>query len=211
MESGFSEATSETPYTTVAAVASPGAIEVGKGVAPEKLAAYLPEHVQIQLTSLPVTMDAGVQWDLEHADYNPDQAGVYAVTGELQLPGYVRNPQRLQAEMAVHVRPNTNARLSGITLNGEPLAPFDPDIYTYDVSVPYATEQVIVTAATDDPAAHYEVVGEVVYGGVQPLKVGLNRMDILVKAEDPQEQAVYTLYVQRQPDGEAPQWRAGMN
>ncbi|MEK3782495.1 RCC1 domain-containing protein [Paenibacillus sp. FSL R5-0810] len=209
MESGFSEATSETPYTTVAAVASPGAIEVGKGVAPEKLAAYLPEHVQIQLTSLPVTMDAGVQWDLEHADYNPDQAGVYAVTGELQLPGYVRNPQRLQAEMAVHVRPNTNARLSGITLNGEPLAPFDPDIYTYDVSVPYATEQVIVTAATDDPAAHYEVVGEVVYGGVQPLKVGLNRMDILVKAEDPQEQAVYTLYVQRQPDGEAPQWRAG--
>jgi hypothetical protein len=159
VESGYSDSTSETTYTTVAAVASPGAIKVGKGVALEKLEAYLPEPIQLQLSSLPVTMDAGVKWGLEHADYNPDQVGMYAVAGELQLPGYVRNPQRLQAEIAVHVLPNTNARLSGITLDGEPLAPFDPDIYTYDVAVPYATEQVIVTAATDDRAANCEVVG----------------------------------------------------
>jgi len=209
VESGYSDPTSETPYTTVAAVASPGAIKVGKGFALEKLEEYLPEHVQIQLTSLPVTMDAGVKWDLEHADYNPDQVGTYAVTGELQLPGYVRNPQQLQAEIAVHVLPNTNASLSGIALNGEPLAHFDPDIYTYDVMVPYATEQVIVTAATYDPAANYEVVSEVVRGGIQPLKVGINRIDILVTAEDQQEQATYTLYVKRQPDAEAPQWREG--
>ena len=209
VESGYSDPTSETPYTTVAAVASPGAIKVGKGFALEKLEEYLPEHVQIQLTSLPVTMDAGVKWDLEHADYNPDQVGTYAVTGELQLPGYVRNPQQLQAEIAVHVLPNTNASLSGIALNGEPLAHFDPDIYTYDVVVPYATEQVIVTAATYDPAANYEVVSEVVRGGIQPLKVGINRIDILVTAEDQQEQATYTLYVKRQPDAEAPQWREG--
>ncbi|MGN7382561.1 RCC1 domain-containing protein [Paenibacillus sp. SAFN-117] len=197
MESGYSESTSETPYTTVAAVASPGAIEVGKGVAPEKLEAYLPEHIQIQLTSLPVTMDVGVKWDLEHADYNPDQAGMYAITGGVQLPGYVHNPQQLQAEIAVHVLPNTNASLSGIALNGEPLAHFDPDIYTYDVVVPYATEQVTVTAATDDPAANYEVVSEVVRGEVQPLKVGLNRIDILVTAEDQQEKVTYTLHVKR--------------
>ena len=74
VESGYSDPTSETPYTTVAAVASPGAIKVGKGFALEKLEEYLPEHVQIQLTSLPVTMDAGVKWDLEHADYNPDKS-----------------------------------------------------------------------------------------------------------------------------------------
>ncbi|WP_213595573.1 hypothetical protein, partial [Paenibacillus woosongensis] len=84
-------------------------------------------------------MDVGVKWDLEHADYNPDQAGMYAITGGVQLPGYVHNPQQLQAEIAVHVLPNTNASLSGIALNGEPLAHFDPDIYTYDVVVPYAT------------------------------------------------------------------------
>jgi hypothetical protein len=48
-----------------------------------------------------------------------------------------------------------------------------------------------------------------VHGGVQPLKVGLNRIDILVTAEDQQEQATYTLYVKRQPDAEAPQWRDG--
>src|SRR5690606_23993251 len=101
--------------------------------APEKLEASLPEHIQIQLTSLPVTMDVGVKWDLEHSNYNPDQVGMYVVTGELQLPGYVRNPQQLQAEIAVHVLPNTNASLSGITLNGEPLEHFDPGIYTYDI------------------------------------------------------------------------------
>ena len=204
-ESGYSDPTSETPYTTVAAVASPVAIGVGKGVAPEMLEAYLPEHIPIQLSSLPGTMDADVKWDLKHADYNPDQAGTYEITGELQLPGYVRNPQQLQAKIAVHVWPNTNASLSGITLNGEPLAHFDPDIYTYDVVVPYATEQVTVTAAPYDPAANYEVVGEVVRGGVQPLQVGSNRIDILVTAEDQQEQATYTLHVKRLLQAEQPE------
>jgi len=101
----------------------------------------------------------------------------------------------------------THARLSGIALNGVPLEHFDPGIHTYVVVVSYATEQVTVTAATYDPAANYEVVGEVVRGGVQPLKVGQNRIDILVTAEDQQE--TYTLHVKRQPDAEAPQWRVG--
>ncbi|MDU7472242.1 MAG: fibronectin type III domain-containing protein [Paenibacillus macerans] len=86
-ESGYSDPTSETPYTTVAAVASPVAIGVGKGVAPEMLEAYLPEHIPIQLSSLPGTMDADVKWDLKHADYNPDQAGTYEITGGVAIAG----------------------------------------------------------------------------------------------------------------------------
>lgn len=210
LESDFSDPTSETSYTTVAEIVTPRTVEVGKGLAPEKLEQLLPEQLQVQLTSLPLQMDAGVAWKVAQSDYNPEQLGTYTVTGILQLPGYIHNPQVKQAEIAVTVLPNTNAQLSGITLNGEPLKDFDPNLYSYDVSFAYATEQVTVTAATYDPAATYEVIGEDVQGGAQPLKVGAdNLIKIHVTAEDQQETATYTLHVGRQQDAEAPTWTAG--
>ncbi|MDU5963123.1 MAG: chitobiase/beta-hexosaminidase C-terminal domain-containing protein, partial [Dermabacter sp.] len=59
--------------------------------------------------------------------------------------------------------------------------------------------QVRATTALADP------VGEVVRGGVQPLQVGSNRIDILVTAEDQQEQATYTLHVKRLLQAEQPE------
>ncbi len=203
-ESAFSELASAVPYTTVTGVVSPEDINVGKGIALDELKNRLPEKVQVHVRNLP-SLDVNVDWDLQNTDYDPDQAGTYKVTGQLQLPDYVHNPQSLQVEQFVIVLANTNARLSGIYLNGDLLQGFHPDIFTYKMEVPYETERVTVTAATYDAAASYEVVG----GNVQSLTVGKNPIEILVTAEDQKEQMTYMINVERKPDAEAPSWPDG--
>ncbi|MCS7460393.1 S-layer homology domain-containing protein [Paenibacillus doosanensis] len=203
-ESGLSEPASAMPYTTVTEVVPHEDIKVGKGIALELLKNRFPEKVQVHVKSL-LSLDLNVDWDLEHTDYNPDQAGTYKVTGQLQLPAYVRNPQSLQVELSVLVLANANARLSGIYLDDEPLQGFLPDLFTYTIEVPYETERVTVTAATYDAAATYEVFG----GNLQLLKVGHNSMNILVTAEDQKEQTTYIINVDRKPDTEPPQWPEG--
>lgn len=203
-ESGFSTPAAATPYTTVTEVVAPEDIRVGKGIELEDLKNRFPEEVEVHTRNLSL-LDVNVNWDWEHTDYDPDQAGTYKVVGQLQLQEYVRNPAELQVELSVVVLKNTNARLNGIYLDDTLLQGFQPDIFTYTLEVPYDTERLTVTAATYDAAATYEVLG----GNVQTLEVGNKLIKLIVTAEDQQEQATYTINVQRKPDSEAPQWPDG--
>ncbi|WP_110930419.1 Ig-like domain-containing protein [Paenibacillus bouchesdurhonensis] len=156
MESDLSASASATPYTNVAEVLAFAPIQVAKGTKLEELS--LPAEVQARLTD-GSEQEFPVRWDLVNTDYDPGQAGAYAVTGELQLPGYIRNPHHLHAELTVSVLPDNDAKLRNIQLNGEQLQGFKPEIYTYSVRFPYTTEQITVTAVTYEPGATFEIVG----------------------------------------------------
>lgn len=106
-ESGFSEPAAAMPYTTVTEVVPPGDITVGKGIALELLKNRFPEKVQVHARNQ-LPLNVNVDWDLGHTGYDPNQAGTYKVTGQLQLPAYVRNPQSLHVELSVIVFANTN-------------------------------------------------------------------------------------------------------
>lgn len=201
MESGFSEYVSSTPYANVMRVEPFAPIQVAKGVEPDEL--LFPTKAHVQLTD-GTELDLPVTWDLLNSDYNPGQAGAYTFIGELQLTAHIHNPQNLNAELTVGVLPSTSAKLVSIQLNGEPLQGFKSEIYTYTVRFPYATEQVTVTAATYEPEADYEIIG----GNPQRLQVGDNLIEIVVTAENGDQQQ-YTITVIREQDAEAPVWPSG--
>lgn len=203
-ESGFSTPAAAIPYTTVTEVVPPADIKVGKGIQLDDLKKHFPEKVQVHLKNQSL-LDVNVNWDWEQTDYDPDQAGTYKVVGQLQLPAFVRNPATWQPALSVVVLKNTNARLNGIYVDDKLLQGFQPDIFTYTLEVPYATERLTVTAATYDAAAAYEVLG----GNVQTLEIGNNPIQLSVTAEDQKEQSTYTINVKRKPDSEAPRWPDG--
>lgn len=201
-ESDYSIPASATPYTLVTMVEPLDRIRVAKGIKLSELA--LPTEARVQLAD-GSEIRLSIDWNLANSDYDAEQVGMYTVTGELQLPGYIQNPQHKKVEVSVIVMPNTNARLSSIELNGARLPGFKSEVFNYSIRVPFATEQVSVMAATYDPQATYEVSG----GTNHHLQVGNNRIGIIVTAEDEAEQMEYTINVERERDGEAPWWPSG--
>ncbi|WP_074048610.1 S-layer homology domain-containing protein [Paenibacillus ihumii] len=200
-ESGLSMYASATPYTNIAEVPAFSPIQAAKGTKLEELS--LPAEAQARLTD-GSEQELPVRWDLVNTDYDPGQVGAYKVTGELQLPGHIRNPHNLDAELIVSVLPGNDAKLRNIQLNGEQLQGFKPEIYTYSARFPYATEQITVTAVTYEPGAAFEIVG----GNPQRLQVGSNLIEIIVTAENGDLQR-YTLTVIREPDRTGPIWPPG--
>lgn len=85
-----------------------------------------------------------------------------------------------------------NANLSALKVNPGKLSPaFATTIREYEVSVPYETEMIVVSALTEDENARVGV------NGSTELKVGRNTAVVTVTAEDGTEKRYY-LYVTRQ-------------
>lgn len=201
-ESDYSEPVFAIPYATITGVEPVNLIQVGKGIAIQHLP--FPETVRVQLSTA-AEVDLDVEWDVIHTDYDPGLAGVYTVIGQVLLPEYIRHPHPLQIEIRVEVMKDTNAKLSEIYLNGNPLDGFTPEWFSYSVRVPFAVEQVTVAAATYDPNAIYEVVG----GNPRDLAVGSNSIKIIVTSEDEGHQSEYMIRIEREADREAPWWPTG--
>ncbi|MGN7382620.1 S-layer homology domain-containing protein [Paenibacillus sp. SAFN-117] len=105
-ESGFAEPVSATPYATIAWVEPFHPLQVPKGIAIEHL--RLPEAVRVQLSNA-AEVDLDVVWDVVQTDYDPEQAGIYTITGLVQLPEYIHHPTSLQAEIRIEVIRDTPA------------------------------------------------------------------------------------------------------
>lgn len=85
-----------------------------------------------------------------------------------------------------------NANLSALKVNPGKLSPaFATTIREYEVSVPYETERIVVSALTEDENARVGV------NGSTELKVGRNTAVVTVTAEDGTEKRYY-LYITRQ-------------
>ena len=91
-----------------------------------------------------------------------------------------------------------NANLSALKVNPGKISPaFATTVREYEVTVPYATEMIIVSALTEDENA---VVG---VNGSTGLKVGRNTVVVTVTAENGTEKRYY-LYVTREEEKEEP-------
>ena len=91
------------------------------------------------------------------------------------------------------VAKSTNGNLSGITVDTEPITPFDPNNKNYEITVPSDTESVVIGAETEDDRSN--ITGGT---GVQPLNYGPNTIEITVQPEDPNAEPVtYTVVVTR--------------
>ncbi|SHE15021.1 outer membrane biogenesis protein BamB [Chlamydia abortus] len=191
--SQLSEPVSATPYAVVKAVNDLNTLEVSKHITSEQLAQYLPTEVSLQLHNETLEPDVGVNWEIENSDYNPDQSGTYWISGSLQLPEYYLNPDKLKVKLQVRVLPGSNAKLSEIRINGKILENFNPDLFTYYLTVPYSMDRVTVTASTYDSSASYEVIG----GQEAVLEIGDNSIYIQVISENEQEERTYSLYIER--------------
>lgn len=82
---------------------------------------------------------------------------------------------------------STNADLSSIMLDGEPLSSFFYDEYDYSVRLPYGTPVPVITAEAADPVASVEIADSV----------------ITVTSEDGQHTSVYTLHFSYAPSENA--------
>ena len=91
------------------------------------------------------------------------------------------------------VAKSTNGNLSGITVDTDPITPFDPNNKNYEINVPSDTESVVIGAETEDDRSN--ITGGT---GVQPLNYGPNTIEITVQPEDPNAEPVtYTVVVTR--------------
>lgn len=91
------------------------------------------------------------------------------------------------------VAKSTNGNLSGITVDTEPITPFDPNNKNYEITVPSDTESVVIGAETEDDRSN--ITGGT---GAQPLNYGSNTIEITVQPEDPNAEPVtYTVVVTR--------------
>ena len=94
------------------------------------------------------------------------------------------------------VAKSSNANLSEITIDGEPITGFDPNTTTYDITVPSDKENVVVGATAQDDRS--DVDGD----GTIPLGYGENPVVITVTAEDGTEKE-YTINVTREKKHDA--------
>lgn len=91
-----------------------------------------------------------------------------------------------------------NANLSALKVNPGKISPaFATTVREYEVSVPYETEMIVVSALTEDEKA---IVG---VNGSTGLKVGRNTVVVTVTAEDGTEKRYY-LYVTREKETPVP-------
>lgn len=90
---------------------------------------------------------------------------------------------------------SNNAFLNGIALSAGSLNPaFSPEVLSYEITVPNSVAELALTPQTADPKAAVSI------SGTNALKVGVNKRDITVVAEDG-TQKVYHITITR---GEAP-------
>lgn len=91
-----------------------------------------------------------------------------------------------------------NANLSALKVNPGKLSPaFATTIREYEVSVPFETEMIVVSALTEDESADVGV------NGSTGLQVGRNTVVVTVTAEDGTEKRYY-LYVTREKEAPSP-------
>lgn len=91
------------------------------------------------------------------------------------------------------VAKSTNGNLSGITVDTDPITPFDPNNKNYEITVPSDTESVVIGAETEDDRSN--ITGGT---GAQPLNYGPNTIEITVQPEDPNAEPVtYTVVITR--------------
>ena len=91
------------------------------------------------------------------------------------------------------VAKSTNGNLSGITVDTDPITPFDPNNKNYEITVSSDTESVVIGAETEDDRSN--ITGGT---GAQPLNYGPNTIEITVQPEDPNAEPVtYTVVVTR--------------
>jgi uncharacterized delta-60 repeat protein len=99
---------------------------------------------------------------------------------------------------------SNNAKLAALSLNEGSLVPGFQKLTTrYIATVPFATDRVTVTPATDHPRATARVGGVAVpggsSGGTADLAVGNNAIDTVVTAEDGVTTGIYSITVTRLP------------
>ncbi len=83
---------------------------------------------------------------------------------------------------------DTNCRLSALEIEGYRLSPqFDPDILTYNVSVPYGTEEISLYCVAQSASARVIISDTVLTGEITPITVTVGSPD--------GETLVYTVYV----------------
>ncbi len=129
-------------------------------------------------------------------------AGTYTATVTITAD----HMEPVSFEVTQVVQPSAEARLNGLHITAGTLSPvFDPDVTTYRVDVPYATDSLTVVASTYDAKAAYAIYngGAVVTGPAAELKVGDNRLEVKVTAEDGVSTQTYTIDVARAPSSNA--------
>ena len=91
---------------------------------------------------------------------------------------------------------STDATLSNIIINTGELSPvFDPNIFNYDVTVPYETTNITITCVANG-------IGAMIHNeGTFNLNVGNNTIALRVVAEDGQTELTYRIYVNRASNG----------
>jgi|GEM_PF-1806675 len=135
------------------------------------------------------------------------QAGAGLETGSYTAIVTVRADQMADVSFAVRltVHPSQDAALRELTVSAGELEPaFDADVYQYTVSVPHETASTEVTAVANDVKASYAVYADgAPAAGTIPLKVGVNRIEVQVTAEDNTTELTYVVEVTRAPSGNA--------
>ncbi len=98
--------------------------------------------------------------------------------------------------------PGTNADLSGLTISSGTLVPsFDPAVLEYSVQLANSVRSIVITPTANHPGSSIKINGSETDSGATSspiaLKVGTNRIDIVVTAEDTIAARNYTISVTR--------------
>ncbi len=92
----------------------------------------------------------------------------------------------------------TEASLSNITIDGSNLENFDSSVYSYNLTVPYTTDELVIGATTIDVDATVTSADL----GNKSLSVGNNTFNINVTAHDSLTKLVYTINVTREENND---------
>ncbi|MCP3774907.1 cadherin-like beta sandwich domain-containing protein [Paenibacillus sp. MZ04-78.2] len=148
------------------------------------------------------------------AAFGPIPLNVGSNTITVQTTSYDKTANKTYTITVVRAAPGTNAQLSALTIFGSTLSlPFQPHLMGYVLAdVPYSTSSLAVAPVLSDVNASVYVRAnggsyiQAVSGSptaLLPLKVGSNKLEIKVVAEDPSEEKIYTLSVTRLKNSDA--------
>ncbi len=131
------------------------------------------------------------------ANLNADADNPFTVTCTAE-DGVTKKQYKLiiHREKAPEVPKSTDNTLKSLGVSGFTMSPsFNKDTTEYNVTVPNATDKVIINAETNDGKATFEVKG------ADNLQVGDNKVEVVVKAEDGSIK-VYTINVKKEEKAE---------
>ena len=118
------------------------------------------------------------------------------LTHHLKLMGKKQYKIIIHRDKAPETPKSTDNTLKSLGVSGFTMSPtFNKDTTEYSVTVPNATDKVIVNAEANDGKATFEVKG------ADNLQVGDNKVEVVVKAEDGSTK-VYTINVKKEEKAE---------